>query len=335
MNPDLTSWWPVATQTELHPARPLARQIAGWPIAVFLDASGQATALPDRCPHRHAPLSQGRVQDGELVCPYHGWQFNAQGRCTRVPGLECVLAGKPLLTSLPVRVAHGMVWVCLQPSPAPTAPPAPTVVNGVDSFWMSTIVQADMLDVAENFLDGFHTHFVHAGWIRRDRNRQRIHAEVHRLPQGIEAVYRDEGLQSGWISRLFESERSVSMGRFLLPGMAEIEYRSPRGLTLLVTLWLTPQGVGSVRVHARVATPRFMWPRWIKHFFLRQLFRVIQEQDRLIVEAAYAQRMRFEQQGDSARPLDTSLDLLGPAIRRLLSGEALDDSFDRKQICWL
>jgi len=55
--------------------------IANHPYVLFRDGSGRAAALEDRCPHRFAPLSAGRVRkDGHLECPYHGWHFDAEGR---------------------------------------------------------------------------------------------------------------------------------------------------------------------------------------------------------------------------------------------------------------
>lgn len=40
----------------------------------------------DRCPHRFAPLSQGRIHEtGGLQCSYHGWVFGPQGDCTLIP----------------------------------------------------------------------------------------------------------------------------------------------------------------------------------------------------------------------------------------------------------
>ena len=47
--------------------------------------AGDVVAAPDRCPHREAPLSAGFVEDGCLVCPYHGWKFGDDGRCVKVP----------------------------------------------------------------------------------------------------------------------------------------------------------------------------------------------------------------------------------------------------------
>jgi phenylpropionate dioxygenase-like ring-hydroxylating dioxygenase large terminal subunit len=57
------------------------------PLVLFR-SQGRAAALLDRCPHRNVPLSLGRVlADGRLECAYHGWQFDYEGVCRKIPGL--------------------------------------------------------------------------------------------------------------------------------------------------------------------------------------------------------------------------------------------------------
>ena len=333
---DLRRYWhPLATEAELARGKPLARTLLGVPLVLFRDASGQVAALHDRCPHRHAPLSGGRVRNGEVECPYHGWRFAPDGRCTAVPGMELEKTGKPLVQVFSCQLAHGLVWVCLAPDDMTLPPVAPAVAADVDYFFMTDTVDCTLQQAAENFLDGFHTHFVHAGWIRRDSQRQRVQASVHPLADGVEARYSEEGLQSGLISSLLEGDRQTSMGRFRLPAVAEIEYRGRRGLNLLVTAWLTPETGSRLRIHARVATRRGMLPGWLKQVFLRRLFGVILRQDRQILEQTSENIRRFQEAGLETKVLDTRLDLLGPSIRQLLAGEVLTVEDGRETDCWL
>ena len=61
--------------------------LLGQPLVVFRTTNGQPAVLEDRCAHRHAPLSAGRVCSGELECPYHGWRYGGSGEVKRVPAL--------------------------------------------------------------------------------------------------------------------------------------------------------------------------------------------------------------------------------------------------------
>ena len=326
-------WWPIATSAELAVDKPLARRLHGIPIVLFRDANGAPAALHDRCPHRHAPLSHGTLCHGKLACPYHGWQFDRDGRCTHVPGLDNGASRNSLVPAPSVKLAYGLVWVCTSPNADTIRPTPPSILEGVDSFILSDRVRCTIADAAENLLDGSHTHFVHAGWIRRDAQRQQLKAEVRRIEGGIEARYSDEGLQSGWISRLLEGSRSESYGRFRLPGVAEIEYRCKKGLNLLATAWLSPEDANYLRVHVRVSTRQGLTPAWLKEAVLKRLFRIILQQDASILELAHDNCELFHAKDLAVPYLNSAIDLLGPHIRSLLAGEPLDSEVERVQIC--
>ena len=77
-------WWCAAHIDEVSET-PMARWLLEKPIVLYRLADGTPVALDNRCPHRWAPLSEGRVIDDKLVCPYHGMQFGSDGICTKVP----------------------------------------------------------------------------------------------------------------------------------------------------------------------------------------------------------------------------------------------------------
>lgn len=80
MQHGLRFFHPVLRASALK-ARPRRVTIGGEHFVLFRDRDGRPGALVDRCPHRFAPLSKGRVlHDGRLACPYHGWRFDTQGR---------------------------------------------------------------------------------------------------------------------------------------------------------------------------------------------------------------------------------------------------------------
>ena len=81
-------------------------------IALFRDHNGQIKAIENRCAHRQLKLSVGEVKDCKLVCPYHGWSYNGDGKLVEV---EHKLFGKTLpsiqLKTYPVRVKYGFIWI--------------------------------------------------------------------------------------------------------------------------------------------------------------------------------------------------------------------------------
>ena len=84
------TWYVAAWSHELPPGALLARTIAGEALVLWRTASGSIAALEDRCCHRQAPLSCGRVEADGLRCGYHGLKFAPDGRCIEVPGLDRV-----------------------------------------------------------------------------------------------------------------------------------------------------------------------------------------------------------------------------------------------------
>ena len=105
-------WYAVLEGRKLrHKPAGLAR--LGKQIVLWRDAEGQARAALDRCPHRGAQPSQGKVVDGDLQCPWHGFRFGTDGVCTRMPceGSDARIPRGMELQMLPARESHGLIWV--------------------------------------------------------------------------------------------------------------------------------------------------------------------------------------------------------------------------------
>ena len=104
------AWYAVAYSDEVAD-RPLGRTMLGTELVIYRDSAGKAVILYDRCPHRFAPLSVGKVIGDVIQCPYHGLQFDATGRCTRNPHSK---GGKPLqaarVAAFPVLERYGVIW---------------------------------------------------------------------------------------------------------------------------------------------------------------------------------------------------------------------------------
>ncbi|NES93761.1 MAG: Rieske 2Fe-2S domain-containing protein [Desertifilum sp. SIO1I2] len=86
-------WYPVVALEDLKIA-PRSFTLLGQKIALWLDATGKPAAVADRCCHRSAQLSKGKVIEGNLSCPYHGWTFNASGTCVKVPQIAAEIIPK-------------------------------------------------------------------------------------------------------------------------------------------------------------------------------------------------------------------------------------------------
>jgi phenylpropionate dioxygenase-like ring-hydroxylating dioxygenase large terminal subunit len=159
---------PVADAASLGADRPLAVRLLDQDWVLWRDATGQPQAAPDRCPHRGTRLSLGQVCAGELQCPYHGWRFDGQGRCTAIPALPGFQppAGHGLAGVRPLLEARGLLWL----RPDGGAPQLPGFAAEDDARLRKLNVgpfevASSAPRIVENFLDMAHFGFVHAGWL--------------------------------------------------------------------------------------------------------------------------------------------------------------------------
>ena len=182
------AWHVVATSDEVGD-EPVQVWLLGEPWAlVRLD--GELAAFADRCPHRLAPLSAGRVVGAELQCGYHGWRFTGNGRCTAIPSgaaTERVPTRADATMPWGVQERYGMVWLApdeplcdIQPFDEWDQPGFDRIVTSI----VRTPVSAGQL--VDNFLDASHFPFVHTQTFGDDKA----------------AVVVDEGIErDGWIVR--------------------------------------------------------------------------------------------------------------------------------------
>jgi phenylpropionate dioxygenase-like ring-hydroxylating dioxygenase large terminal subunit len=119
-----TGWYPVA-RSEKVGTTPVPVGAGGQAyVVVRLRPGAEVTALPARCPHRLVPLATATVVDGRLQCPYHGWQYDAEGRCVEIPSLGPDGTPPPRADlSVPWAVEERDGWVWLAPERTPALRP--------------------------------------------------------------------------------------------------------------------------------------------------------------------------------------------------------------------
>ena len=161
---------------------PQAITVLGAPLVVWWDDVGSAWRCTlDRCSHRLAPLSEGRITGGCIECPYHGWAFDGAGTCVRVP--QQAEGGKfsdrrSAIMSLPCIEEQGMVWVWTGPlfdgaaSTPPADAPGPATIEPIDrpgvahSDYSRDLIM-DWSTLCENVMDPAHLPFTHHSTISK------------------------------------------------------------------------------------------------------------------------------------------------------------------------
>ncbi|SMG44357.1 aromatic ring-hydroxylating oxygenase subunit alpha [Paenibacillus aquistagni] len=160
--------WIVACLSSELTDKPKQVFIMGERVVVFR-VGDEVHAFKDLCIHRGAALSLGCVKDGHLVCPYHAWEYNAEGDCTKIPQLpdNQAIPKKARAIVYGCEERYGMIWVNLSgnvETPRFSLPefedPSYRVV-----MWGPQHVEAKPPRIIENFLDVGHLAVVHEGYL--------------------------------------------------------------------------------------------------------------------------------------------------------------------------
>jgi phenylpropionate dioxygenase-like ring-hydroxylating dioxygenase large terminal subunit len=327
-------WYVVSLSRELR-RKPLAVVLLGTPLVVFRGDDGQPRALLDRCSHRNVPLSLGRVVGCHVECGYHGWQFDGQGECQALPGLCGEAKAKARrVPSFAARELDGFVWVYATPDVEPVREPYrfPCVNERGYTTVQEEVQSAGTLHwVAENALDVPHTAFLHGGLFRTPERRVEIEVQVRRWPDRVEAEYIGEPRPPGLAGKLLAPGGGVvkHFDRFLLPCVAQVEYRLGDHNHFLVTTAITPVEDYHCRLFASISF-RLKWiPGWLVALFLRPVAVRIFGQDAKIL----AKQTDWVHRFGGEEFVNTEVDVLGPHILALLKaaergdrGEAKDDA---------
>lgn len=104
----MNAWYVAATPEEIDD-KPLGRRVCDLPIVFYRGPGGTVAALEDWCPHRGAPLSLGRVVEGNLVCGYHGLQMGCDGHALSMPGQR--VKAFPTIRRFPAIERFGFIWL--------------------------------------------------------------------------------------------------------------------------------------------------------------------------------------------------------------------------------
>jgi phenylpropionate dioxygenase-like ring-hydroxylating dioxygenase large terminal subunit len=165
-------WYVAGFADEFEPGKPVARTLLGEPVVLFRDERGGMVALADRCPHRFAPLSAGKVCDGgrAIECAYHGLRFGPDGACVHNPHGNGAIPKAAAVKAYAVRERARLVWFwagdaqraddTLMPDYSQvTSAPDDATIRGC----LPTACHYELL--ADNILDLTHVDYLHAGFL--------------------------------------------------------------------------------------------------------------------------------------------------------------------------
>jgi phenylpropionate dioxygenase-like ring-hydroxylating dioxygenase large terminal subunit len=318
------NWYVACTTRELRRRRLLPARILDRGIVVFRRSDGSLAALLDQCLHRGTALSGGHISNDCVVCPYHGWRYDGQGRVVQIPsedGASAVVTQRSLrLQSFPVREAFGLIWVYLGERESDGSQifsmpfwKDPEWVT----YYMVSRFDGTVSSLAQNFMDVPHTVHVHETIFRKSPSKT-ISSTVALKPASVEVEYHDTGDSIGMMPWLTNpnNEPLVHTDKFFAPNVTRCDYHWGKESGFVITSQITPVNEHECRVYTLISY-RFPWPRWVARI-LRPIIhlytRIVLEQDVRI--------MRVNRRGlDNApdfRPRSVRADLVHVGIERVI-----------------
>jgi phenylpropionate dioxygenase-like ring-hydroxylating dioxygenase large terminal subunit len=182
-------WYPIALASEVTAAKPLRVKVLCLSFVTFRDSAGKAHVLSDTCVHRGGALGLGKVKGDSVACPYHGWEYGGDGRCTKVPslGADAKLPARAKVDSYPVQEKYGIVFAFLGDLPEVERPPLYDIQEFGTPQWRAQTFVFDLNAYyersMENGLDPIHNEFVHTA-----QGQPSLSPEQQRTPLPMEEI---------------------------------------------------------------------------------------------------------------------------------------------------
>ncbi|NEP00078.1 MAG: Rieske 2Fe-2S domain-containing protein [Symploca sp. SIO2E9] len=271
-------WYPVYYVEDLDKSQLTRFTLLEQDLVLWWDRNQQQwRAFVDKCPHRLATLSEGRINEqGWLECPYHGWSFSGTGKCEQIPqqvaGAKAETSQRACVTSLPTIVRQGLLFVypgsvenALR-TKVPIIEPLEQEPEGWICLNTFRDLPYDALTLIENILDSSHIPYTHH---RTVGNRANV------SPVELEIV---ESGKWGFTGTWAQGPRKGTLGRqdttFIAPGLVWHDLTSKQFGRTLTVVYATPIRKGECRLFARFPF-RFssklpglfikLTPRWYSH----------------------------------------------------------------------
>lgn len=214
----------------------------GQDFVLYRKRDGEVVCLSDLCVHRGAALSAGKLTGDGIACPYHGWQYEPDGACSRIPANPPGrgIPKKARVDSYPVREEYGLIWAFLGDLPEDERPPIPHFPEHDDpsfaTVYVEMVIEANYERTFENVVDASHTPFVHG---TRFGNPDKPEIPDYEIVQDDWSAVADIGLSpppaKGLWKRLYKErpEEVLVTNGWYLPNIVKLHVRLPFGDMIL------------------------------------------------------------------------------------------------------
>jgi vanillate O-demethylase monooxygenase subunit len=294
------AWYVAAWSEDLADGKLIGRIILKEPVVLYRKANGDVAAIQDRCSHRFAPLSMGKIVHGDRIqCPYHGLEFDGSGACVHNPHGNKHIPSRAHVRGYPAVEKHKAIWIWMGDKPAdPSKVPDFSMMDDVPELHATKrdriTIKANYELIIDNLLDLSHTSYLHEGILG---NADTVESEITVDLDGNDVI----------VGRMARDAAAPGMNRLMWPQAPErvdkytsIRWMAPSTLRLVTGICATgagtETGTGYHAVH--LLTPET--DRTTHYFFTAVRYNVQTTDDELNREIqdkiAKMRRFAFEEQ---------------------------------------
>jgi len=280
-------WYCIAASFQVADA-PVGLTRLGEKLVLWRDGDGLVHVQEDRCPHRAAPLSRGRIIEGRLTCAYHGVQVDGGGTVVTVPAFPaCEMVGRQLVKSYPVIEHYGGIFAyfgdAAHPDPTPFTLPEELTADGWAGFVYTETWGANHRYILDNLADPMHAPYLHnESYSLADGAKEDV-ITVTDTAHGFEVGRRDQRNQNfDWLEFGDTGGYWIQVEVFYPPGAGP-------GGNLRILCFVTPIDENSSQIHFWRCRKSSGWQRDLWRFLFKTrleffAWEVMQQDRRLLAE---------------------------------------------------
>ncbi|MBC7661418.1 MAG: aromatic ring-hydroxylating dioxygenase subunit alpha [Chitinophagaceae bacterium] len=281
-------WYVVAEAKQISAKKPFRAELLGEWLVLFRNDEGSITAMRDRCLHRSVKLSEGRIENGQLRCMYHGWLYNKDAQVVNIPSEGSGVPKGPCRKAprFHVREVDGLVFVCLAETPTLAEPfrSSHYAGKGWATVRLVNRFKNNVTNCVENFVDVPHTTFVHPK-IFRDPEGHLVRLEMERKDGSVKVVYQNEKHKLGLFSWFLnpKNETYEHIDSFHQPNVTAVEYHFGSSKHFYITSQSIPITDTETLVYTDL-TYSFGLFTPLARYFVRKLGQAVIDQDLVILK---------------------------------------------------
>lgn len=161
-------WYPVALSRELDEWPIKKVRLLGEDFALWKNPRGGYGIMQEKCPHRHASMVYGVVEEEGLRCGYHGWLYDGEGQCIDQPAEPDASQFKDRIKAFAgkAEAMGGMIWVYIGPGPAPELPRFDVFVDAGFVDIGHAVLPCNWFQIMENSVDPHHVEWLHGRYFQ-------------------------------------------------------------------------------------------------------------------------------------------------------------------------